>query len=362
MGRENCRPGVEPADRNRVPPVRRSCDRAHHLSMTSLPAQFVASLTDSNADAAFVCVVCGHRKSRDAALPRGWPCPMRRCDACGLIQQSSRRSARSPVGPVNLSLNGGAQSESEAWTSAVQQYASCLLPLESSPGRNLLIVGCGRGHLAALARSRGWRVVALDSSPHAVCRAIEQFGLDARAGGLARHREALGRFDVVVCGNLETSWDPAAVLRDTRTVLNTAGLVCVDVSDGFADWNPAMADTSRDSQDAPLNLFNAESLEGLLRTCGLEMVAVHAGGKGSAPQLATNGLGVFRWIPRFIARWFSRLWSLFAGGPAKGCPRSAARDLSEAVAQIEATASRPTAQRGRANRLLAVATRAALAG
>lgn len=255
-----------------------------------------------------------------------------------------------------------ARSESAAWTLAVQQYETSLLPLESKPGRNLLIVGCGRGHLAALARARGWRVVGLDPSPHAVCRAIEQFGLDARAGGLARHREALGRFDVVLCGNLETSWDPAAVLRDARTVLNTGGAVCVDVSDGFADWDPSVAGVRPNAEDAPLNVFDAESLGRLLSACGLSSNAIHSDERAGTSQLSANGRGAFRWIPRFLFRWIVRLWGLVAGGAGTGFSHSEVSDLSEADSRIEKKASHDASHFGRANRLLAVATRAAHAG
>lgn len=324
--------------------------------MTSLPAHFAAALPDSTSQAGFVCVGCGGRESRLVSTPRGWPWPMRRCDACGLIQQSPRCRARQPVAPSSSLPGKDAQSESAEWSSAVQRYEECLLPLESHTGRNLLIVGCGRGHLAALARARGWRVVGLDPSPQAICRAIEQFELDARAGGLARHREALGRFDVVLCCNLEAAWDPAAVLRDARTVLNTAGVVCVDVSDGFADRR-----ARPEAGDAALNVFDAASLERLLHACGLGSVTVRASGRGNASQLAGNDRRVFRWIPRFLVRWMTRLWHLIAGEPAAGsaCPR--ADDLSEAVACVEALAFKQSSSGGRADRLVAVAARAAAA-
>ncbi|QOJ03926.1 MAG: class I SAM-dependent methyltransferase [Planctomycetia bacterium] len=324
--------------------------------MTSLPAHFAATLPDSTSQAGFVCVGCGSRDSRLVSPPRGWPWPMRQCDACGLIQQSPRRCSRQPVAQPHSFPDADAPSEPASWSSAVQRYVECLLPLESHTGRNLLIVGCGRGHLAALARARGWRVVGLDPSPQAICRAIEQFQLDARAGGLARHREALGRFDVVLCGNLETAWDPAAVLRDARTVLNTAGVVCVDVSDGFADMG-----ARPEAGDAVLNVFDAGSLERLLQACGLGSVAIRASGHANAPQLAGNHRGMFRWIPRFLARWMTRLWHFIAGERAAGSACLRADNLSEAVARVEALASKRASSGGRADRLIAVAARAAAA-
>lgn len=281
---------------------------------------------------------------------------MRRCAACGLIQQFPRCSARQSVAPPPSLPDKDALSEPAAWSSAVQRYVECLLPLESHVGRNLLIVGCDRGHLGALARARGWRVVGLDPSPYAVCRAIEQFELDARAGGLARHREALGRFDVVLCGNLEAAWDPAAVLRDARTVLNTAGVVCVDVSDGFADMG-----ARPEAGDAVLNVFDAGSLERLLQACGLGSVAIRASGQANAPQLAGNHRGMFRWIRRFLVRWMTRLWQLMAGAPVADSACPGAGDLSEAVARVEELAPMQRSSGGPAGRLIAVAARAAAA-
>lgn len=327
--------------------------------MTSLPAHFAATLPNSISQAGFVCVGCGSRDSRLASPPRDWPWPMRRCDECGLIQQFPRRRVLQPLARAEASSVQEAPSESAAWSWAVQRYVECLLPLESHAGRNLLIVGCGRGHLAALARARGWRVVGLDPSPHAICRAIEQFGLDARAGGLARHREALGRFDVVLCGNLEAAWDPTAVLRDARTVLNTAGVVCVDVSDGFADWDPAVSGARPDAEAPPLNLFDAESLGRLLRACGLSGVAIRPDERAGPSPFAGNNRGVSRWIPRFLARWMTRLCQFIAGGSTAGSACPGADNLSEAVARVEETASCGASHRGRANRLLAVAARAA---
>lgn len=291
--------------------------------------------------------------------PRGWPWPMRRCVACALIQQHPRRSARQSVLRSDPQALPNAGEESAAWSAAVQRYASCLLPLESHPGRNLLILNGGCGHLAALARARGWRVVGLDPSPAAVCRAHEQFGLDFRAGGLARHREALGRFDVVLCGNLETSWDPAALLRDVRTVLNTGGVVCVDVSDGFADWVVAAMESQPDDETAPRNVFDAESLQRMLRDCGLGTVAVHAG-EGTAVTSDTPAeQHVRRWIPRFLVRWIARLWAMLAGWSAAGGAFAGVNDLPEAVARIERLMSSRAANRHLANRLLAVAARSA---
>lgn len=327
--------------------------------MTSLPAHFAASLTDSTSDPAFVCVGCGHHASQDVEPPRGWPWPMRRCNACALIQQHPRRGTRQSVVRNDPPALPDAREESAAWSSAVQRYAACLLPLESHPGRNLLILNGGCGQLAALARARGWRVVGLDPSPAAVCRAHEQFGLDVRAGGLARHREALGRFDVVLCGNLETSWDPAALLRDVRTVLNTGGVVCVDVSNGFADWVVAAMESQPDGEAAPRNVFDVESLQRMLRACGLEIVAVHAG-KGAAITCDTPpGRHVRRWIPRFLVRWISRLWAILSGWSAPGGAFAGVNDLSEATARIERLMSSRAANGYLANRLVAVAARSA---
>src|SRR5262249_7054684 len=81
---------------------------------------------------------------------------------------------------------------------ALQPYIVPLLTLEGRPAGRLLEVGCGAGHLAALARRRGWRVTGLDGSAEAVSEAAVHFGLEVRGGTLARHRETLAPQDVVL--------------------------------------------------------------------------------------------------------------------------------------------------------------------
>ncbi|MBN2562007.1 MAG: class I SAM-dependent methyltransferase [Phycisphaerae bacterium] len=221
----------------------------------------------------FCCVSCGH----DQAIPRPEvpsdpttrPFDLVRCAACGLVQQHPRCSDKQLATLYDEGYYVFAEDESTRWARAVQQYAVHILPWETAMYRRLLEVGCAAGHLSALADRRGWRVVGIDVSPEAISRAAVRFGLDFRAGLLAQHRQALPPCDLVFLGDvLEHVPAPIAFLAEIRKVLAPDGAMCIDTPNWDSRWRRWGRTRWLGLNRFHVNLFDADSLTGLLDSCG----------------------------------------------------------------------------------------------
>jgi len=97
------------------------------------------------------------------------------------------------------------------------------------PGR-LLDVGCGAGHLLALARSAGWEVAGVDPSPSACAMARQEYGIEVQAAFLEAADLPEAAFDVVTLVNvLDQAPNPVRLLETVRRTLRPGGLVVVRV-------------------------------------------------------------------------------------------------------------------------------------
>ncbi len=227
------------------------------------------------------CVACGKAvgaKRPFASLPaHASGMQLYRCIHCRLVQQHPRYT------PAELkALYAGdyyvfSEREGERWARAVQQYAVHLLPLESGRWQRLLDVGCALGHLSALAAARGWHVCGVDVSAEAVSRASRAFGIDARAGTLASYRTTWPPFDAVFLGDvIEHVPDPAALLREVRSVLAPGGVACIDTPNVGSHWRIAGGSRWLGFNRFHINLFDAAALASLLHDCGFVDVQVGA--------------------------------------------------------------------------------------
>jgi SAM-dependent methyltransferase len=100
----------------------------------------------------------------------------------------------------------------------------------SAPGR-LLDVGCGGGHLLAMARTAGWRPLGTDIA-HEACRAAGTTAPVVRAAAEALPFRA-GSLDAVTLVNvLDHTTRPGAVVREAARVLRPGGLLVVRVPNG----------------------------------------------------------------------------------------------------------------------------------
>lgn len=223
--------------------------------------------------AGFECVGCGGRRSSRRPVMRAdpdvRPFDLFRCADCRLVQQHPRYAADAPASLYDRAYYVFNEPDTLRWARAVQQYVVHILPFESKPPKRLLDLGCGPGHLTALARRRGWRVTGIDISPDVVSRAAVKFGLDFRAGRLARHRSTLPPFDLVFLGDLiEHVLDPCGLLREVRASLSPDGVVCLDTPNWAGIWRRIGRSKWLGLNRYHINLFDAASLSRLLARCG----------------------------------------------------------------------------------------------
>jgi 2-polyprenyl-3-methyl-5-hydroxy-6-metoxy-1,4-benzoquinol methylase len=302
---------------------------------------------------AFECVVCGHGQPLGPPVVRAdasRPFDLVRCDECGLVQQQPRWSSARITSLYDDEYYVFSEPEEHRWGRAVQQYVIHLAPLEragSARGLRLLDLGCALGHLPALARRRGWRVTGLDVSPAAVSEAAVRFGLDVRAGSLARHRATLLPFDVAFLGDvIEHVPDPAAFIAGVRDVLVPGGRVCVDTPNWGGRWRRFGGASWLGINRFHINLFAADSLRRLLEGAGFREVRLASYTHyryerwGDRPEVH----GRLHWLPRFAA-WRLQRFLLSRRGSGTWAAREIAAlgSLDEALAALDRLLHGPSA-------------------
>ena len=158
-----------------------------------------------------------------------------------------------------------------------RRYATLESFLDGRVGR-LLDVGSGPGYFLHTGGDRGWSVVGIEPSTRAWEHSTS-LGLQVHNRPFdATVRDALGVFDVVHLSEvLEHLRDPAEAVRLARDMLVPGGVLCVAVPN---DYNPLQR-AARDVVGlepwwvAPphhLNYFDFDSLEALVRNCGLQVL------------------------------------------------------------------------------------------
>lgn len=144
--------------------------------------------------------------------------------------------------------------------------------------RRILDVGSGPGFLLEFAKERGWSTLGIEPSARAAQHA-RGLGLEIVEDFLTpRSARDLGTFDVVHLSEvLEHVPEPGALLEVVHGLLNPGGLIYVEtpndyspfqhvlrVSQGFAPWWVV--------PPHHVNYFNFDSLSGLLRRHGFEII------------------------------------------------------------------------------------------
>lgn len=228
----------------------------------------------------FRCVGCGLRRHGVGPIlkadPERRPFNLVRCPGCRLVQQHPRASADRLAACYDNDYYVFSEPEPRRWARAVQQYLVHILPREFKSSRRLLDIGCGPGHFAALAQSRGWRVTAMDISPEAASRAAVHFGLDARAGTLAQYRSTLPPFDLVFLGDvIEHVPEPIRFIEDVRAVMSPEGIVCIDTPNWNSRWRMFGRTRWLGLNRYHINIFDVNSLTALLERGGFR--DIHTG-------------------------------------------------------------------------------------
>ncbi len=166
------------------------------------------------------------------------------------------------------------------------------------PGR-WLDVGCGAGHLLAMARAIGWDVAGVDPCIEACRVARVRYGLEVKAAALEHAELPQGTFDVITLINvLDQAPNPVALLGTVRSVLGANGLLVVRIPNGAfhrAAWEMIRRAPSRLARRLralvifhPFSL-NAHALARLLRTSGFGSVRIENAPISGADWLSRRG-------------------------------------------------------------------------
>jgi 2-polyprenyl-3-methyl-5-hydroxy-6-metoxy-1,4-benzoquinol methylase len=147
----------------------------------------------------------------------------------------------------------------------------------------LLDFGCGSGWFADRMRRRGWKVIGMDFSPHAVEQASRNYGLRTLAGTLPHPEIAPRSIDAICMGSvLEHLHSPHDVIDAASQALCPGGLLMVCVPN-LESWGFRTFGMSWFGLDAPRHLvhFSPATLRRLLESHGMEVTETRLLGRTS---------------------------------------------------------------------------------
>jgi SAM-dependent methyltransferase len=208
------------------------------------------------------CAMCGFRH----VVPL--PSPQQ-------LERAYREAYYRDEKPTFLSHAG----EDQAWAELAQSDRLEIFErILGSDRRRLLDIGSGPGFFLRTAKSRGWRVLGIEPSKQAAAHA-RGIGVEVAEGFFgAETAPGLGRFDAIQMNNvLEHVPDPIELLIIAREMLESGGLLCVNVPNDFSAFQVAAAATQSLPEwwIAPphhLNYFDFDSLTALMERIGLRTV------------------------------------------------------------------------------------------
>lgn len=163
------------------------------------------------------------------------------------------------------------QSDNAGRVRRMLDFAEKHFPVSYRP--NLLDVGAGLGVFPLRMKEAGWQCTALDPDPQAARHLADVVGVRAVEGDFLEVRsEQLGHFDVITLNKvIEHIEDPVAMLRKAAGLLNTGGVLYVEVPDVAA----AVEGPGREEFFVEHHhVFSPASLIMAVRRAGLDMVSL----------------------------------------------------------------------------------------
>jgi SAM-dependent methyltransferase len=162
------------------------------------------------------------------------------------------------------------------------------------PG-SIVEVGCGRGHVLAYLRRRGWRTSGVELSTLAARHAQQVYGLDIFVGDFCDASYAPASVDVVFIWHVfEHLHEPARVLEKARAILKPGGRLTIAVPN-FASLQSRFAGRHWFHLDVPRHLhhFRKDVLVQMLESRGFSVTRV------SHMNLEQN---IYGWLQSFYNR------------------------------------------------------------
>ena len=145
------------------------------------------------------------------------------------------------------------------------------------PRGRVLDVGCGRGHILANLRDRGWKVQGVELNEPAVRHARDVLGLDVRVESFDAARFPAEHFDVVILWHvLEHLTDINAVLSGCARILRPGGLLAISVPN-IDSWQATLTGNQWFHLDLPRHYhhFSEQWLRNNLSQHALRVVEVN---------------------------------------------------------------------------------------
>jgi SAM-dependent methyltransferase len=177
-------------------------------------------------------------------------------------------------------------------TNARRQLARIARARPRPPG-DLLDFGCAYGFFADEARSSGWKVEGVEISDVAAQNARDRFGLTVYPDlDAARATKGPGAFDVVTFLQVLAQVPrPRDALASAHALLRPRGVLVVETANRAS---PVARLLGRHwhllAPPASISLFTPDSLDGLLRRCGFERIALYPTRKAVTVGLVANSL------------------------------------------------------------------------
>ena len=145
------------------------------------------------------------------------------------------------------------------------------------PRGRVLDIGCGRGHILANLRQRGWTVQGVELNQAAVRHARDMLGLDVRVESFDAERFPKDHFDVVILWHvLEHLHDINAAISGCARILKPGGLLAVSVPN-VESWQATLTRDHWFHLDLPRHYFHFSEqwLRAHLAKQGLRVVEVN---------------------------------------------------------------------------------------
>lgn len=180
-------------------------------------------------------------------------------------------------------MAGGEEAERElAWLRATLYSDVCYVLNQYAPGKRVLDVGCGTGHLLSYLKDNGFDTVGVEPSADAVA-VVESRDITVYNSSLEEFVEnygssGLGAFDAVTLLNvLEHVPNPAHIIEIIKVILNPEGIICARVPNDFSEIQ--LAAQRQLNKEAwwiaipdHINYFDLQSLYSLLERLNFEVI------------------------------------------------------------------------------------------